>query len=239
MMMALAITLTASVKDLPVQTINGKECYCYKVEAGEGMLAISKKLGLSINEIEKYNPEIKNGLKLGQQLVFPVSAIGETEAAKNSKQTVSYIAKKGDTVYGISKAFNMELYDFLELNPDAIKGVQVGNTYKVVTDAASARKMGATTLGAQPAAEVKVAEAQMVSAEPTAATKTMSQTATPVYTETGIHVIGTGETLYSIASKYGSTIEELAKLNPNLDKKHYEIGQKLVVPKKKTLVQSR
>ena len=94
-LLAISLTLTANagVNGLPVRTIDGKEYYCYKVEAGEGTLAISKKLGLSINEIEKYNPEVASGLKLGQELRFPVGEFSKPRAIKT--RMLKYFVNEG------------------------------------------------------------------------------------------------------------------------------------------------
>lgn len=213
-LLAISLTLTANagVNGLPVRTIDGKEYYCYKVEAGEGTLAISKKLGLSINEIEKYNPEVASGLKLGQELRFPVGEFSKPRAIKPQKRVIKYVAKKGDTVYGISKAFNMELYDFLDLNPDAIEGVKIGETYKVTTTA----PMTSESLPVETAQN-----------EPLLDTRTDTRT----------HVIASGETLFSIAKKYDCNIKDLYRLNPGLDKNHYEIGQEINVPQSRNSVE--
>ncbi len=48
------------------------------------------------------------------------------------------------------------------------------------------------------------------------------------------HVVATGETLYSIASMYRTSIDEIYRLNPS-SKQGIKIGDKLSVPKEKTV----
>lgn len=47
--------------------------------------------------------------------------------------------------------------------------------------------------------------------------------------EANTHIVKVGDTLYSIANKYGMTIDELKKLN-NLSNNILTIGQVLIVP---------
>ncbi len=68
-----------------------------------------------------------------------------------------------------------------------------------------------------------------------APTATPSATATPTPTlvpgQTVIHVVKTGETLYSIARQYGVTVEALAHLNKITDASKIYVGQQLIIPR--------
>ncbi len=48
--------------------------------------------------------------------------------------------------------------------------------------------------------------------------------------EDQIHIIKKGETLYSLSKRYGTTVDELKRLN-NLSDNNLSIGQKLIVKK--------
>lgn len=48
--------------------------------------------------------------------------------AQSSSETVSHIVKKGETVYGISKQYNIPLETIYQLNPSAKRGVKKGDT---------------------------------------------------------------------------------------------------------------
>ena len=62
------ITLAQS-NNYPDTTIKGKNYYEYTVQSGDGLLSIGRKFKLSQNEIIKVNPEVKDGLKIGQQIL--------------------------------------------------------------------------------------------------------------------------------------------------------------------------
>ncbi len=52
---------------------NGQSYYVYLVKSGEGLHAVSREFGISVEEIKKSNPGTEDGLKLGQQLLIPMT----------------------------------------------------------------------------------------------------------------------------------------------------------------------
>ncbi|MCM1483108.1 MAG: LysM peptidoglycan-binding domain-containing protein [Muribaculaceae bacterium] len=195
----------ASVFDLPVQSIGGREYYVYRVQAKDGELAVCHKLEITRDQLLKYNPEVANGLKVDQLLYFPV------EELKLQREVVDYKARQGDTLYGLSKKFKMSQDEFLALNPDAASGVKGGSVYKVMSD-----KM------VKPAEKANTASA----VEPK--DENVSTPVQPAGVKT--YVIADHESLYQIAHSHGLTLENLLALNPGLDATHYEAGQTINVP---------
>lgn len=59
--------------DLPVKKVKGVEYYYYKVKNKETVYGVSKRLGLSRDEIVRYNPSVADGLKKNMMLYFPVA----------------------------------------------------------------------------------------------------------------------------------------------------------------------
>lgn len=59
--------------DLPVKKVKGVEYYYYKVKNKETVYGVSKRLGLSRDEIVRYNPSAADGLKKNMMLYFPVA----------------------------------------------------------------------------------------------------------------------------------------------------------------------
>ena len=48
--------------------------------------------------------------------------------------------------------------------------------------------------------------------------------------DSGIHVVQAGETLFSIAQRYGKTVEAFVEANNLPDATHIEVGQELIIP---------
>ena len=66
--------------DLPTRTVNGRQCYYYKVKAKETVYGLSKRFGLSREEIVEHNPSAADGVKKGMILYFPVDDFAERGA---------------------------------------------------------------------------------------------------------------------------------------------------------------
>ena len=58
--------------DLPVRKIGGRQYYVYKVHRHDNVYGVADLLGLTRDDIVSNNPDAAQGLKEGQELVFPV-----------------------------------------------------------------------------------------------------------------------------------------------------------------------
>ena len=58
-----------------ITQIGGKEYYMHHVKQGQTLYSLSKAYNVSIEEIERLNPEVKNGLKVGYVLGIPVRPV--------------------------------------------------------------------------------------------------------------------------------------------------------------------
>ena len=56
-------------------------------------------------------------------------------------------------------------------------------------------------------------------------------TATPTPGQTVIYVVKTGDTLYSIARRFGVTVADLAQINNLADPRYIKVGQRLLIPR--------
>ena len=205
----LAISVVANVNDLPVKTVNGKQYRYYTVESKETLYSISKKLGISSQEIIKFNPSVADGLKAHQDLLFPFEANSRIQSP--SSEVVAdvvantYEVKRGDTVYGLCRKFGISREEFLALNPDAIDGLKAGETVRLHKDAPVSRpSVAQETYAPQPAPQEAY---QQPAQEQPAAPAPKEQT----------YTIKEGETLYHIARTHGTTVENILRANPELD----------------------
>lgn len=63
---------SATALDLPIKKVKGQQFYVYEVRKGDSVFGVSKKLGISTEEIIKHNSTAVNGIKKGMKLYFPV-----------------------------------------------------------------------------------------------------------------------------------------------------------------------
>ena len=65
-----ALQLSAAL-NLPVTVVNGKKYYYYTVGSKESVYSITRKLGVTREDIVRYNPSTIDGLRARQVLIFP------------------------------------------------------------------------------------------------------------------------------------------------------------------------
>ena len=115
----------------------------------ETKYSIAKQYGISLQELERKNPEVVTNLPEGFKLlikgnavktdVIPVKAeikkeiITATPAVKiaDTKNYKEYTVKPKETLYGLSKMFTITQEELLKLNPALSEGVREGMVLKV------------------------------------------------------------------------------------------------------------
>ena len=116
----------------------------YEVVPKDTKYSISKRYGITVEELEKTNPSIKkDSLKIGQKLVIKanpekVETVSKTETVKETpKQEMpkagyaSYQVKPKETLYSLSRQFELSQNGLVELNPELENGVREGMVLKV------------------------------------------------------------------------------------------------------------
>jgi LysM repeat protein len=121
----------------------------HEVQPKETLYGISKQYNIAIEELEKLNPELKDGLKKGQIIQlssFKPSEI-ETFASKPKRGKTHEVLPK-ETLYSIAKQYDTSVEVLEMLNPEVKSGltigysllINLGNAAKNVTAIADADK---------------------------------------------------------------------------------------------------
>ncbi len=112
------ISLGVSAQDnLRTQTIDGREFYMHNVEQGVTLYSISKTYKVSVADIQKENPELEAGLKLGQVLKIPLDRV---VVEKLDTDTIipdgyqAHIVAQGETLYALSRKYSVTVREILE-----------------------------------------------------------------------------------------------------------------------------
>ncbi|WP_125719274.1 LysM peptidoglycan-binding domain-containing protein [Flavobacterium ustbae] len=128
----------------------GAEKYVYHdVQAKETKFGIAKQYNMTVDELEKRNPEIVSNLPVGYRLTIkgtaPKTASAPVETAKptenkkpaeTSKKAVSYMdyqVKPKETFYSLGRTFHLSQEELTALNPSLSEGVKEGMVIKVPT----------------------------------------------------------------------------------------------------------
>jgi len=143
----LVIPNVVEVPELPVEGIEFKK---HKVRKKQTLYSISKKYGVSIDDIKKYNETVAvDGLKKGDILKIPLPAPKVTKVFKSLNETTSpvtgekkelktqiYTVKAKETRYGIARKFGITVSELEHMNPnlgvDFPVGIQILVPEKVV-----------------------------------------------------------------------------------------------------------
>ena len=158
----------------------------YIVKKGDTLYGIANKYGISVDELKAINNLTSNNLSVGQVLQIP-EIIEEDVPNENI-----YIVKSGDTLYSIANKYGMSVQELKDLNKLTSNTLSIGQ--------------------------------QLVVSEGNAGTL-------------DTYTVKAGDTLYSIAKKYGLTVNELKQLN-NLTSDILSIGQVLNISNSNTSLPS-
>ncbi len=119
---------TTLAQDRVVVEKNGSSFFVHIVEQGQTLYAISKLYQVDVEAIQASNPEVKSGLQIGQTLNIPVPGSYDVKEWTNPIRIENgfYIhrIKRKETLYGISKQYNTDINEILELNGGIELGLQ-------------------------------------------------------------------------------------------------------------------
>lgn len=130
------MSAVAAITDLPVKSVNGRQMYYYVVRKGETVYSLTHTLGITHDQLVKFNRSVEDGLRAGQVLYFPASefggkAIADAEAYTATSNVIMHTVAKDETLYGVSHRYNVPVSEIIRLNPEAEKGLRAGQTLKV------------------------------------------------------------------------------------------------------------
>lgn len=111
-----------------VTTVVKSEGNFYKVKPKETLYGISKKHGITIEELTAANPALKDGLKIGMDLTIP------KPSATQLKDTVNYVLHKvikDDTIFNLRTRYAVSEDDLMLLNPALKDGLKLGMLLKI------------------------------------------------------------------------------------------------------------
>jgi flagellum-specific peptidoglycan hydrolase FlgJ len=108
----------------------------YIVEKGDSMYSISKKFNLTVKELQDLNNLSNTSLSIGQKLITARSAGNSLASASfvNSKSaliTKLHIVEKGDTLYSISKKYNVPVSELQEINNLSDTAISIGQELQI------------------------------------------------------------------------------------------------------------
>ena len=210
----------------------------HKIQKGETAYFIAQKYKVSVDEIYKLNPESQSGIKDNQILKIPVHA-----AEKPNQNQTTHIVGAKETLFGLSKQYGISVEALQNANPILANGLQIGQELVIPQNASNSSKTEITS--SSKATHLVVAKESLFSiarqynvsvqdletlnkdllqnglqigqtiAIPNKR-KTLDGRVRVINQETVFHVVEPKETKFSIAKKYGISIDQLESQNPEI-----------------------
>ena len=206
----------------------------YVVQKGDTLYSIANKLGTTVSELKKENNLTSNTLQIGEVLRVPTKEIYEEEEN-------IYIVKKGDTLYSIAMANNTTVDELKKANNLTSNILSTGQLLKIpsalLPESTYTVKKGDSLYSIANKYNTTVDELKRINNLTSnilsigQILKLPSDKASDVENEenTISYTVQKGESLYSIARKYDTTIDRIKDLN-NLTTNLLSIGQVLLIP---------
>ena len=221
-----AVTLYGGYKYVPVSGSN-----YYVVKKGDSLWSIARANGLTVDELKSLNNLSSNVLHVGDTLL-----ISSADSTGDDGNDNYYVVKSGDTLWSIARKYNLSVNELKALNNLSSNVLSVGQILIVGKESSNDYVVSAgDTLWA-------IARKFNVSVDDIKALNNLSSNnlsigmilKIPLYSneqneETNVYVVKSGDSLWSIARMFNSTVDEIKSLN-SLKSNVLRIGQRLVVP---------
>ena len=117
---AWGLSALAADKSRTIVYINGAKYYIHTVQAGETLYGLSKLYGVGEKVILENNPALNGGLRSDVNIRIPViGAVGESQPSdrKLRKTFDFHFVAKGETLYAISRQYEIPVNTIIEDNP--------------------------------------------------------------------------------------------------------------------------
>lgn len=212
LMIVWALCAFAAEKSGTIVYINGSKFYIHTVQPGETLYGLSKTYGVGEKVILENNPSIARGLKTAENIKIPfVSDVPEPKSDKKLRKTFDFhFVSKGETLYAISRQYEIPVKTILEDNPNLDPlHMRLGERILI-------RK-------------------KQIGSEDEAGTKEQweeyRQSLNSVADEgTAYHIVHPGETFYSLSRRFGISEAELSQLNGGLKPADLKAGAMIKIP---------
>lgn len=185
--------------NVPVKEIEGKSYHVHIVEQGQTLWKIKKMYNVPLNDIMEANEGLSSDIKEGQEILIPAKVDRVPQTASTTNKPVYHVVEKGETVFGLTRKYKITEKKFLEWNPDAKKGLKVGD--KVIV---GYEKINETT--------------ELVNTE--SKDSSSIQALVSVHQNIGDsiveHKVQSGETLYTLSKRYMVSQSQIKEMNDGL-----------------------
>ena len=234
---------------------NPNNMFMYTVKKGDSLYSIAKKYNTSVNEIMKLNYLTNTNLSVGQVIRIPEMYTKEDEMYLPNY--INYTVKRGDTIYSIARDNNIDINTLIKDNSLVNNNLSIGQVLKIRTPMgvntiveecigpdytipASIQTNYITYNVLKGDSLYTIAKKYNVSVNDLINYNNLKSNNLSIGQVLKIpvinngssnnvsYVVKAGDSLYSIARRYNTSVDELKRKN-NLTSSLLSVGQKLII----------
>jgi LysM repeat protein len=130
-------TIPSDKPENTVKPVVTSSATIHEIMPKETKYGIAKKYGMSVEELEQLNPEIKDSFPIGFKLkVKKVTNSSHNEVVENKpepakQELFNYTVKQGETLYSLTRLLGISEEKLKVLNPELVDGLKDGMVLKV------------------------------------------------------------------------------------------------------------
>ena len=205
----------------------------YTVQKGDSLWSIAKKYNTTVEELKAANNLSSNLLSVGQILKIPT--VQETP-----ENYIVYTVQKGDTLYKIANEYNLTVDDLIEYNNLSSTNLSIGQKLLIPNEIINESEYDTYIVKAGDSL-YRIAINYNTTVDNLMGINNLSTNLLSIGQKLLVpkndnqptndfnYVVKPNDTLYSIANKYNTTVDELKRLN-NLSSNLLNVGQILKLP---------
>ena len=229
---------------------NPNNMFMYTVKDGDTLYGIARKYNTTVQEIIDLN-YLKNNI-INPGMIIRIPEIYTKEEEMYMPNYINYVVKKGDTLYSIAKEYGISIDLIIKDNGLVDNNLKVGDILRIRTSQEEVEecfgpsytppnnimnivnytvKKGDNLYSIAKKYDTSVSNILSLNKLDSTNLKIGQVLKIPSSSNiinNNIYVVKKGDSLYSIASKYNTTVDNIKKLN-NLTSNILQIGQKLII----------
>ena len=219
----------------------------YTVKPGDTLYSIARDNGISVDTIISDNVLPNNSLSVGQVLRLRV-VDGEVlecfgpdfEIPEEVIPSITYVVQAGDNLYNIARKYNTSVSEIVRLNNLPNNNLSIGQQLLIPTAGSSGSSNGSSTYTVQRGDSLySIARRFGVTVSDIVRLNNLAGTSLSIGQQLlipssgssnsgNIYVVKSGDNLYSIARRFGVTVDSIKSKN-NLKSNLLSVGQTLII----------
>lgn len=245
-----------TVLKIPIKSgVNPDNMFMYTVKAGDSLYSIARKYNTTVNELVNLNYLKNNNLSIGQVIRIPETYFKQDEMSMPNY--ISYTVKPGDSLYSIARDNGISVDTIISDNVLSNNNLSIGQVLRlrvgngevlecfgpdfdipeeIVPSITYVVKVGDNLYNIAKQYNTSVSAIANLNNLTNNNLSVGQQLLIPISDNSGssnssnnTYVVQRGDSLYSIARKYNTSVSEITSLN-NLSGVNLSVGQVLIVP---------